>query len=129
MPPEDDPVLEPLTKLIGSELPAYFASSKSASFALFVPHLTLTSDIKNVTEDPQKWLDSLHFPSSEGISVQFTELAKGNHWTKKLFLRTEKDPLRKLAASCRSAVEPYDDDTEAVLRWVEEEWDPHVSLV
>jgi cyclic phosphodiesterase-like protein len=130
MPPEDDPILEPLTSLISSELPAYFATADSETFALFVPHLTLTSGILDVPADPQKWLNSLDFPPTEELSVRFTGLAKGDRLTKKLFLRTEKQPLKELAAACHLAVEPSGDGIEAMAqRWVEEEWDPHVSLV
>jgi Cyclic phosphodiesterase-like protein len=82
------------------------------------------------SDNPQAWLDFLELPQAEDVRIVFADLASGDRWTKKLFLRAEKEPLRNVGMVCRSALEKMNHNSEdKARRWVEEEWDPHVSLV
>jgi 2',3'-cyclic-nucleotide 3'-phosphodiesterase len=119
-----------LTSLIDVEFPTQLEPHKEASFPSFTPHLTLTSGIVVPPDDPQAWLDFLELPQAEDVRIVFADLASGDQWTKNLFLRAEKEPLRKVGMVCRSALEKMNGNSEEkARRWVEEEWDPHVSLV
>lgn len=130
LPPEIHPLYVTLSKLISEDIPARLAQYQTDPFPSFVPHLTLTSDIHDSPEDPQAWLDALDLPNAAEVEVEIVELDQGTLWTKRLFLRAEKGPLKKIGTICRKIVEkPGDEKVKTAEDWVEEIWDPHISLV
>jgi hypothetical protein len=95
--------------------------------------MTLTSDIdlSTLKPTPEKWLERLAVPQLNDMKVIFKEVAVGNTFTKKLFIRCERRGLEGLAALCRwQAVEGGETGvgTAKAEKWAES-WDPHVSLM
>jgi 2',3'-cyclic-nucleotide 3'-phosphodiesterase len=121
-----------LTKIISTTIPSNFPSQGTA-LPHFTPHITLTSDIdiSTLKPSPEKWLDSLAVPRGEDVRVKFKELAVGSTFTKKLFIRCERDDIEGLATLCRwQGVEGGESGvgTAKAEKWAES-WDPHVSLM
>jgi len=75
-------------------------------------------------------LERLAVPQVQEVKVQFKEVAVGNTFTKKLFIRCEKPGIEGLATLCRwQAVEGGDSGyMQRAEQWAEG-WDPHVSLM
>ncbi|KAF2691108.1 2',3'-cyclic-nucleotide 3'-phosphodiesterase [Lentithecium fluviatile CBS 122367] len=129
IPPSTHPLHSHLTSLI-QQTSKHFSSSH-----LFIPHITLTSEIAPSTygSDPQKWLDSLSFPRGGAVQVRFGELASEDIFVRKLYIKVRKEGegsegLKELAAVARREVEGFAGEREAG-EWVERRWGPHLSLL
>jgi hypothetical protein len=121
VPPTDSAIYKALNNAIVHVVPPILDASDSPP--QFEPHVTLTSRIsrQTITTDPQKWLDELDLPAISAAEVKFQELAVGDTFTKKLFIRCERrESLLELAASCRKHSSSESDGAD---------YDPHVSLV
>lgn len=120
VPTEGSNIYNALAKAITQIVPPTLSVSDSPKFE---PHLTLASRIPkhSITENPQKWLDGIDLPAISTVEVQFHELATGNAFFKKLFIRCARsDSLLQLAASCRAFSSANIDETQ---------YDPHVSIL
>jgi 2',3'-cyclic-nucleotide 3'-phosphodiesterase len=125
LPPASHPLNAKLSTLIRRSK-AHFASTH-----LFLPHITLTSDIDPAVygADPQAWLDALHLPAAEHVVVRFTNLASEDVYVRKLYIACRKlDGLCELAAACRREVKGFDEEEKA-QGWVKEKYAPHASLL
>lgn len=123
LPPSDHPLNSTLSSLI-SQTADHFSSPH-----LFLPHITLTSNIHASTysEDPQKWLDSISFPA--GVEVRLGSLASEDIFVRKLYSTVVKnDGLRDTGAVARRYVDGFEGEGEARM-WAEEVWMPHLSLL
>lgn len=121
VPPEDSDIYNALANAITHILPPILNSSSSVPW--FEPHLTLTSRIPRhlITVDAQQWLDKMELPAIPTVEVKFHELAVGDAFTKKLFIRCERsDSLLQLASSYRVFSSAKVDEAQ---------YDPHVSIV
>lgn len=125
LPPRSHPLNALLTTLIDQ------TSSHFRSTHRFLPHVTLTSDV-NATRygsDPQTWLDSLSFSSTNSVGVDFQKLASDNVFVRKLYVKcASTEGLMYLAAVCRTQVEGFGDGEKA-RAWAEENYNPHLSLL
>lgn len=126
LPPETHPLNERLTSLI-KRTASHFGSSD-----LFIPHVTLTSDLvepSSYGSEPQKWLESLELPAGAGVTVEFERLESEEVYFRKLYIKCQKKPgLKALATVCRKQVADHEDE-ETARRWAEETYNPHVSLL
>jgi hypothetical protein len=121
VPPIDSAIYRALSNAIVHIVPPILNVSDSPP--QFEPHVTLASRIPkhSITSDPQKWLDALDLPGISTAEVTFQELAVGDTFTKKLFIRCERaESLLELATSCRKHSNSESDGAD---------YDPHVSLV
>lgn len=121
VPPEGSHAYKVLTKAITDLVPPEIQSSDPPP--KFEPHVTLTSRIsrQSFTTDPQQWLDEIDLPEISTVEVRWQELAVGNTFTKKLFIRCKRSSaLLQLAASCRAF---------SSANVGEAQYDPHVSLL
>jgi 2'-5' RNA ligase len=121
VPPTDSAIYKALSNAIVNIVPPILNASESPP--RFEPHVTLASRIPKqiTTSNPQKWLDELDLPTISAAEVRFQELAVGDTFTKKLFIRCERaESLLQLAASCR---------VQSSANVDEADYDPHVSLV
>jgi hypothetical protein len=121
VPPTDSTIYKALSNAIVNIVPPILNASDSPP--RFEPHVTLTSRIsrQTISSDPQKWLDELDLPAISTAEVMFQEIAVGDTFTKKLFIRCEREgSLLELAASCRAHSSSEGDGAD---------YDPHVSLV
>jgi 2',3'-cyclic-nucleotide 3'-phosphodiesterase len=121
LPPSEHPLNNLLTTLIDQ------TSQLFNSTHLFLPHITLTSDISpsKYGTEPQKWLEILPLPSSKDVHVNFEKLASEDVFFRKLYIKCAKSGLVDLGRVCRVEV---DGDTEA-KKWAEEMYMPHCSLL
>ena len=120
IPPEDGDIYKVLNNAITHLVPRTLKVSDAPRFE---PHVTLTSRIPShsVGSDPQRWLDEMDLPSVAEVEVKFQELALGDAFFKKLFIRCERsESLLRLAASCR---------VFSSSKTGEAEYDAHVSLL
>lgn len=125
LPPDDHPLQDALTTLI-KQTSAHFKSPH-----LFIPHITLTSEIspEMYGEDPQAWLDSLPIVSKRELSIRFEKIDSEDVFFRKLYIKCEKlGGLEKLAKVCRKQVRGFEDDAKAV-EWVKNVYNPHLSLL
>lgn len=121
VPPKDSNVYNLLNRAITEIVPDEAKASDSAP--RFEPHLTLASRIprQSITSDAQQWLEKIDLPAISAVEVRWHELAIGNAYFKKLFIRCKRSgSLLQLASSCR--VFSSAETTEA-------QYDPHVSLL
>ncbi|POS70284.1 2',3'-cyclic-nucleotide 3'-phosphodiesterase [Diaporthe helianthi] len=133
-PPPSHPLHETITKLIETALPAQFpdASPRPPNFA---PHLTLTSGIDPSIygDEPQKWLDSIPFPTASKVAVRFERVKTQDFFFRKCYLKCEFDGAKDVAAISRArGVEGEDQvgpKTQAWLSEWREAFGPHVSLM
>ena len=87
----------------------------------FEPHLTLATHIPSILArgDLQTWLDKIDLPDE--VDVDFQELAVGDAFDKKLFIRCRKsDSLLSLASAGRK---------HSLIKVFGRYYDPHVSLL
>lgn len=125
LPPETHPLNEILTSLI-KRTASHFGSSD-----LFIPHVTLTSEILPSTygAEPQRWLESLDLPPGNDVQVQFERLNSEDVYFRKLYLQCQKAiGLKTLAKVCRKQVVNHKDE-ERAGRWADKIYNPHVSLL
>ena len=121
VPPESSHAYNVLTKAISHIVPDEMGASGSAP--KFEPHITLASRIprQSVTTDPQKWLEEIDLPTISTAEVRWQELAVGDAFHKKFFIRCKRtDSLLQLASSCRAFSSATIDESQ---------YDPHVSLL
>lgn len=121
VPPKDTDIYNVLTKAISEIVPHEMDASGSAP--KFEPHVTLASRItrQSIPSDPQTWLDEIDLPDVSSVEVRWHELAVGDTFTKKLFIRCKRSKsLLQLAASCR---------VFSSANVGEAQYDPHVSLL
>jgi 2',3'-cyclic-nucleotide 3'-phosphodiesterase len=121
LPPSDHPLNKLLTTLI------HQTSQHFNSTHLFLPHITLTSEISpsKYGIEPQAWLNSLSLPAAKDVRVDFEKLASEDVFFRKLYIKCEKSGLVDLGMVCRREV---NDDAEA-RKWAEESYTPHCSLL
>lgn len=120
IPPENSDIYNALKNAIDHQVPHAPGIQDAPRFE---PHITLTSRIPkaSVGTDPQKWLDELNLPSVSAVEVKFQELASGETFFKKLFIRCERsESLLRLVSSCRGSSSAKTDEAQ---------YDPHVSLL
>ncbi|KAF2735453.1 2, 3 cyclic phosphodiesterase [Polyplosphaeria fusca] len=124
LPPDDHPLNPLLTSLIQT------TSAKFASPHLFIPHVTLTSDIPPSTyaSSAQKWLHDLPLPAAKDVAVKLGKLQSEDVFVRKLYSKVDKAGVKEIGAAARMVVEGYADWTKA-LEWAEESYNPHVSLL
>jgi 2',3'-cyclic-nucleotide 3'-phosphodiesterase len=125
IPPPDHPLNPVLSDLVKQ------TSSHFHSKHLFLPHITLTSEIppSKHSSDPQAWLNSLSFPSKDEVQVKFAKVASEDVFFRKLYIQCAKsDGLKKLASACRSEVEGFGEDAKAT-EWSNDQYNPHLSLM
>lgn len=120
IPPENNDIYKALKNAIDHQVPDALGLSNTPRFE---PHVTLTSRIpkESVGTDPQKWLDEMNLPSISGVEVEFQELANGDAFFKKLFIRCGRsESLLRLASTCRVFSSAKIDEAQ---------YDPHVSIL
>lgn len=126
LPPETHPLNEVLTALIKQ------TASSFGSSDLFVPHVTLTSDLVSpltYASGPQNWLDSLDLPAASDVKVEFDKLDSENVYFRKLYVKCKKTTgLKDLATVCRKQVADHESETTA-RKWADDTYNPHVSLL
>ncbi|KAJ8109043.1 hypothetical protein OPT61_g7743 [Boeremia exigua] len=126
LPPEAHPVNERLVSLIKR------TASHFGSLDLFIPHITLTSDLvpaSSYGSEPQQWLESLQLPTGGDVRVEFEKLDSEDVYFRKLYIKCKKTTgLKDLAAVCRKQVANHGDE-ETARKWSEETYNPHVSLL
>ncbi|KAF1911704.1 2',3'-cyclic-nucleotide 3'-phosphodiesterase [Ampelomyces quisqualis] len=125
LPPKSHPLNKILTSLIDR------TSSRFSSPHIFIPHVTLTSEISPSTysADPQKWLDSLQLPQPSSLQVRFEKLASEDVFVRKLYIKCSKtDGLLSLAATCRLQVDGFGEEEKAT-NWATEKYNPHLSML
>jgi len=123
VPPEDSEIHDLLADAITRTVPSVLAAKEKDPLPRFEPHVTLASQLPRATiaGDPQTWLDQIDLPITSGVDVDFQELAVGDTFTKKLFIRCRRsDSLLSLSSACRQF---------SAVKSGEAEYDPHVSLV
>lgn len=125
LPPETHPLNEVLTSLIKR------TASRFGSSDLFIPHVTLTSDLVSASSygtEPQKWLDSLELPAGGDVQVEFEKLYSEHAYFRKLYIKCKKTAgLKALAKACREQVPDHEE--EMARKWAEETYNPHASLL
>lgn len=126
LPPEAHPLNNVLTSLIKR------TASRFGSSDLFIPHVTLTSDLVSPSSygsDPQKWLESLDLPVGDDVQVEFDKLDSEDVYFRKLYIKCQKTAgLKALAKVCRKQVADHEEEDKA-RKWAEETYIPHVSLL
>jgi len=121
IPPEDSHAYDVLTRAINDIVPYEMRASGSAP--KFEPHITLASRIprQSITSDPQEWLDGIDLSDISSVEVWWHELAIGDAFHKRLFVRCKRsDSLLQLASNCRAFSSANIDEAQ---------YDPHVSLL
>jgi 2',3'-cyclic-nucleotide 3'-phosphodiesterase len=121
VPTEGSDIYNALAKAITQIVPPTLSISDTPP--RFEPHLTLASRIprQSITSDPQRWLDEIDLPAISTVEVSFQELATGDAFFKKLFIRCKRsDSLLQLAARCRAFSSVNIDEMQ---------YDPHVSIL
>ncbi|KAF2632106.1 2',3'-cyclic-nucleotide 3'-phosphodiesterase [Macroventuria anomochaeta] len=126
LPPETHPLNDVLASLIKR------TALRFGSTDLFIPHVTLTSDLVSPTSygsEPQKWLDSLDLQAGGDVQVDFEKLDSEDVYFRKLYIKCQKTTgLKALAKVCRKQVADHMDE-ETARKWAEETYNPHVSLL
>lgn len=125
LPPVDHSIDGVLTTLIDK------TSVRFASKHRFLPHVTLTSEISSSTydRDPQKWLDALSLPAGNEIQVSFEQLNSEDVFVRKLYIKCNAtNSIKQLAQQCRRQVSGFETEENA-RQWVEEKFNPHLSLL
>jgi len=126
LPPSNHPLQSLLTTLI-EKTSAHFSSPH-----LFIPHVTLTSEIKPSVygegDEPQKWLDGLKLPVKGEVVVKLGGLNSEDVFVRKLYSGVRKDGVRELGVVARRWVEGFEGEGES-RRWAEEQYVPHLSLL
>ncbi|KAF2472053.1 2',3'-cyclic-nucleotide 3'-phosphodiesterase [Lindgomyces ingoldianus] len=124
LPPADHPLNSILSSLI-QETSSHFNSPQ-----LFIPHITLTSEISPSTylPDPQAWLDHLKLPAGKDVRVKMGRLQSEDVFVRKLYSKVEKQGVVEIAKLARTVVAGFNED-EGAQRWANEKYGPHLSLL
>lgn len=135
-PPPSHPVYAILTKLIESTVPSHCADATTTRPPIFSPHLTLTSNIDPAVygSDPQRWLDSLPFPSRSGVHVRFERVKTEDVYYRRCYIKCELEGVADIAAVARARGVEGEDAVggEKTQNWLNEwkqSFGPHVSLL
>ena len=99
VPPKDSVIHTVLADAIARMVPSVLAA-EDPLLPQFEPHLTLATQIPSIFArvDLQTWLEKIDLPDE--VDVDFQELAVGDAFDKKLFIRCRKsDSLSPLTAS------------------------------
>lgn len=117
--------LEPILSSLIKRTASHFKSPH-----LFLPHVTLTSEISSSTygSDPQKWLDTISFPAGKEVLVKLGRLESQDVFVKKLYSKVSKDGVLDIGRVSRKCVEGFAEDGKA-KEWTENEYYPHLSLL
>jgi hypothetical protein len=89
IPPKDSEIHAVLVDAIARMVPSVLATEEG-QLPQFEPHVTLDSHISRVyirDDDFQTWLDEIDLPDASAVELEFQELAVGDEFNKKLFLR------------------------------------------
>lgn len=124
-------LLPPSDHALNKLLPALIqqTSQHFKSTHLFLPHVTLTSEISpsKYGADAQAWLDSLILSKASDVHVNFQTLGSEDVFFRKLYIKCEKNKgMLELGTVARCQV--TDDDGKA-RKWAEETYMPHCSLL
>jgi len=124
LPPPSHPLNSILKTLIAK------TSSHFSSPHLFLPHITLTSDISPTTysPDPQAWLSNLSVPQASDVKVKLGTLNSEDVFFRKLYSKVEKDGVKQIGKVARKTVEGFQRE-DIAGKWAEEEYMPHCSLL
>ncbi|ORY15604.1 2',3'-cyclic-nucleotide 3'-phosphodiesteras-like protein [Clohesyomyces aquaticus] len=124
LPPADHSLNSILTSLIET------TSSHFHSQHLFIPHVTLTSDIpsSSYSANPQAWLSAIELPTSKEVKVIFGGLESRDVFVQKLFIKVEKAGIADIGEMARTVVPGFEDSGKA-RKWAEETYYPHLSLL
>jgi 2',3'-cyclic-nucleotide 3'-phosphodiesterase len=119
LPPADHPLNSLLTTAI-SKTSTHFSSPHH-----FIPHITLTSliDPSTYASEPQKWLDSVPFPSKPDVVVRFGPLASEDVFVRKLYIKVEIEGVLQAGKVARMTVNGYEEEDVAG------KFGPHLSLL
>jgi 2',3'-cyclic-nucleotide 3'-phosphodiesterase len=122
------PAKHPLTNVLSTAIKQISAHFNSPH--LFLPHVTLTSEISPSAHspDPQAWLDILKLPPAKDVRVRLGRLESQDVFFKKLYSRVEKDGVSELAKVARGTVQGFEEE-DVATGWVEEKYMPHCSLL
>lgn len=119
-----------LRKLISQTVPSLFPGLEQLP-PVFDPHVTLTSEIPPTLygSEAQAWLDSLSFPVSGDVKVNFERVDTEGFFFRKCTIRVSKlTGLSKLASECRR-VGVYGEDERKTAEWLQSTYRPHCSLM
>jgi 2',3'-cyclic-nucleotide 3'-phosphodiesterase len=123
LPPADHPLQGILGELIAE------VSRRFGSTHLFVPHVTLTSEIEpgvyGGKAGAQKWLNGVEFPDSRDVVVRFGKLQSEDVFVRKLYVTVAKEGVKGIGGVARKFV----GGEKEVESWVEERYRPHLSLL
>lgn len=133
-PPPTHPLHGIITELIETTLPAHFPDESPRPPA-FSPHLTLTSGIDPSVygDQPQKWLDSIPFPTASKVAIRFERVKTQDFYYRRCYVKCEFDGAKDVAAIARArGVEGEDGVGPTTKAWLSEwreAFGPHVSLM
>ncbi|KAK1782415.1 2',3'-cyclic-nucleotide 3'-phosphodiesterase [Copromyces sp. CBS 386.78] len=141
-PPPSHPLYPILSFLISQRLPSDFPSEAGAADArlapeYFAPHMTLSSGISPglYGDDPQRWLDSIPWPSADEIKVRFEGINSQDTYYRRCYAKVKLDVgIKKIAGLARARGVNGEEDangekTQEWLEWWRKEFGPHVSLM
>ncbi|KAH7114446.1 2',3'-cyclic-nucleotide 3'-phosphodiesterase [Dendryphion nanum] len=124
LPPPNHPLNGVLFSLI-QEVASHFDSPH-----LFLPHVTLTTDI-----DPsiygtksQNWLDSIELPKATEVQVKFDHLNSEDVFFRKLYVKVVREGVATLGEMARKHVDGFSGE-DVARKWVDGEYVPHLSLL
>ena len=125
-------LLPPASHYLTDILPSFITilSGQFNSQHTFLPHVTLTSDISPSAYglDPQRWLDQLPLPAGKDVKVVLGQLASEDVFVRKLYFKVEKEGVSEIGKCTRTVVEGFADE-DVARRWVDERYNPHLSLL
>ena len=138
LPPPGSPIHDILKTIISTALPSQFpAESTSATLGpgFFAPHLTLTSEIKPEIygSDPKAWLDSISWPLVDEVRVRFEKILSQDVFFRRCYIKVAMGGVKPIVALARARAvcgeEAPGERTNEWLKWWEEAFGPHVSLM
>ncbi|PVI08563.1 2, 3 cyclic phosphodiesterase [Periconia macrospinosa] len=123
LPPPSHALTPLLTELIRQ------TSSHFNSPHLFIPHVTLTSELNPdiYGSSPQEWLDSFSFPKGQDIVIHLGQLGSEDFFFRKLYSLVQKtEAITQLGRLAREHVQKEGEDKD---EWAKHEYMPHLSLL
>lgn len=99
--------------------------------------MTLSSGISPdlYGDDPQRWLDSIPWPSAHEVKVRFEGINSQNTYYRRCYAKVKLDEgIKKIAGLARARGVNGEEDangakTQEWLEWWRKEFGPHVSLM